>query len=879
MYEYDEMYEENNNIEENQPPEELYEYQPNNRMVKEYYHNENPTGYGKTRIITQNYEPSRNNVQKRMESYYNYYTESNIPFNEKRQKIENYTNKRFNTPNRSNNSFKFMSLRPNYNYDLRDEYSNPLNNRLNSIVNIKKKVYKGSQTPQPYSVNISRNEDNEEYLDNYQYHETKNIKDKGFKKYDSITHITGYSNLIPLHRMKNLYGNNYKYNYKEENKCASNCNYRLEDEEPKIQNAIKKVQELQRGKREYDEFMRKLNSNSEQNYRLEKIKQERLKQEKMRQEKLRQERLRQEEEMRLEKIYQEKMRQEEEMRLKKIKQEKMRQEEEMRLEIIRQEKMRQEEEMRLEKIRQEKMRQEEEMRLEKIRQEKIREQRERREEEMRLEKIRREELREVKLRQERIKQEKIREEKLRQEKIRQQKLKQEKINQEKLRQEKLRQEQLRQLKMKEEKVKQEKYKEEKLRQEKLKQEKIKKENITNERSESIKERFKVHSGKYTYKENIEEDINKYRNNGNYNNEKGNISRKEIVHKNSKTKTEKVSKLTKVPIQNNISNLSYNRNYSYQNIKNSNSTKNKNNTNKILEFKYLNNNKKNYTDKYNTSYTAKTTKTTTSIISDKGKINSYNRRNDKSAHEDKKYISSKTNYSTKNYKPNLSINTNTNTNSTTNEIISLLKIQKNTSKINYPIIHEKPENKVQKKISNAKSAINVFHKNRREYDNEYYNRQEELYERRQRGEANNNIYKLPEKNIEEIISTVTMKKKNLGDNYKFHESKNLRQPNLTSFTRHRRINQRTIYGNEAHETREVKTYKIRPQYNEYENNIQNYIEYNKMPYEERGYVGDEDNYEQRNYVDDGEGQELEGDEGEYEDDVEEKYIEEEEAYYH
>ena len=856
MYEYDEMYEENNNIEENQPPEDLYEYQPQYHMVKEYYHNENPSGYGKTRIITQNYEPSRNNVKKRMESYYNYYTESNIPFNEKRQKIESITNKRFNTPNRSNNSYKFMSTRSNYNYNLRDEYSNPLNNRLNTRVNIKKKVYKGSQTPQPYSVNISRNEDNEEYLDNYQFHETKNIKDKGFKKYDSITHITGYSNLIPLHRMKNIYGNNYKYNYKEENKCSSNCNYGLEDEEPKIKSAIKKVQELQRGKREYDEFMRKLNSNSEQNYRLEKIKEERLKQEKMRQEQLRQEMLR---------------KKEEEIMREKIRQERLRQEEEMRLEKIRQEKIRHEEEMRLKKIRQEKMRQEEEMRLEKIRQEKIREERERREEEMRLEKIRREELREVKLRQNRIKQEKMREDKLKQEKIRQEKLKQEKINQEKIKQEKLRQEQLRQQKLKEEK----------LRQEKLKQEKIKKENIRNERSESIKERFKAHTGKYTYKQNIEEDINKYRNNTNYNNEKGNISKREIIHKNSKTKTEKVSKLTKFPIQNNISSLSYNRNYSYQNIKNSNSTKNNNNTNKVLEFKYLNNNKKNSKDQYNTSYTAKTTKTTTttSIISDKGKTNSYNRRNDKSANEDKKYISSKTNYTTKNYKPNLSINTNTNTNSTTNEIISLLKIQKNSSKINYPNINEKPENKVKKKISNAKSAINVFHKNRREYDNEYYNREEELYERRQRGEANNNIYQLPEKNVEEIISTVTMKKKNLGDNYKFHESKNLHQPNLTSFTRHRRINQRTIYGNETHETREVKTYKVRPQYNEYENNTQKYIEYNKMPYEERGYARDEVNYGQRNYGDDGEEQEFEGDEGEYEDDVEEKYIEEEEAYYH
>ena len=494
------------------------------------------------------------------------------------------------------------------------------------------------------------------------------------------------------------------------------------------------------------------------------------------------------------------------------------------------------------------------------------------------------------------------------------KLKEEKIKQEKMRQEKLKQEKLRQEKLREERLKQEKLKEFKLKEERLKQEKIMKENERHNRSESIKQRFKAHTGRYTYKKNIDEDINKYRKNGNYNKEDENISKREIVHKNSKTKTVHTSKYTKMPVQNNISSLSYNRNYSYQNIKNSNSTKNSNN--KIIEFKYLNNNKKNSTDKNNTSYTIKTTKTTTiasNIINDKNKINTYKRRNDRNQLENNKYISNKSNYSTQNPKPYL----NTSTNSTTNKIISLLKVQKNTSNLNYPIINKTVEsnnnkkystekykkeiiktenigddpieNRVKKDVSkydkylvSVKSAKKVYPENRKnmyEKMNEYNNREEELYKRRKR-EEENNVYEVPEKKYEEIISTVTMKKKNLGDNYKFHESKNLHHPNLTSFTRHRRINQRTIYGNEAHETREVKTYKIRPQYNEYEENSKHKIETNKMPYTQRDYNLREEYYDQGNYVDDGEDQGLRGEDyGDYENEVEEKYIEEEEAYYH
>ena len=43
---------------------------------------------------------------------------------------------------------------------------------------------------------------------------TKDIKNKGYSKYDSITHITGYSNLIPLNRLKQC-GRIETYNYSQ----------------------------------------------------------------------------------------------------------------------------------------------------------------------------------------------------------------------------------------------------------------------------------------------------------------------------------------------------------------------------------------------------------------------------------------------------------------------------------------------------------------------------------------------------------------------------------------------------------------------------------------------------------------------------------------
>ena len=643
MRDYHEIYEETNNYIEGQRPE--YQYKPEYCFVKEYYPNKKPLIYEKSRYVTREIPPENNaQMRTRKEQYYNYYTESNLPYNENNQYFEenNQNNKRYNTPDRISNSYNLKNIKNNLN-NIRDLYSNPSNIR----VNIRKKVYNGSHTPQPYNSqipsnnNIYNNNQEQEFIDNYQYHETKNIKNKGIKKYESITHITGYSNLIPLNRMKNLYGNNYNYNNN---------------------NMIKQ----------------KLNSYSEQIFGIDKLRKERLLQERLRRE----------------------------------------------------------EEIRLDKIRQERKRQEEELRYEKMRKEE------------------------------------------------------------------------------------------------LKQERIRLE------QENNKKKF---------------------------NNKDNINRHEFIKK------AKITKYNKIPAKTNVNNLSYNRNYSYQNFPTSNKSTNSI-INKINEYKYLNIRKKN---KYNNPIRTKNSKITTKINN-----SSYERRNNNSS-----------------------------SNLNKNKLVSLIKVQQKTASLNFPNQHKKVdtygenfderkykreyinvenvddgkiENHVEtgiskdgqylisvtseRKIFNENSQ-NEYYENENEYENDQREEGERLYEKKEEiNEEEGDVYELPlpEKNVEEIISTVTTKRKNLGDNYKFYESKNLNKPNIFSVTKHRRRTERTTFGKEEHETREVKTYKLRPQLDEYGQIIGT----NKIPYDEEG----EEEYVEREeeLYDEGEGEEQEGDENE--DDMEE------EAYY-
>ena len=751
---------------------------PSYQVTREYQHKQLPNGYEKSNHIIQKMQygdPNGKNgkISSKSEKFYTFYTESSSPkvnFISKNS-AKNYMNKRAFTPSRLVHN-KINIEKSNYNIEdneyiseLREEYSNPM---INNRVNIRKKVYRGNQTPQPYRTNEYqeyKNNEEEEFLDNYGYYETKNIKDKSHKKYDSITHITGYSNLIPLNRLKQcgrIESINYSSRKEQENK-------------PNFKDAIEKVRELQRGKREYDEFMRKLgrDNDNENEDKIETFKREQLRQQEIREEKIRLERLRQE-------------------RLR-------------------------EEQMRNEKIRQERIR------IEKIRQ---------KEEIMR-------EINNDKKRQEELRQIKIREEKIRQEKIRQDKIRQEKIKQERLKQE--------------EKAKNKS----KSKTETYKKIVVNTEVVSTARSDSVKKQFKAHSGRYKYKENIDEDINNYRKNSNLK-EPNNIAKKETVYKNKKIKKENNKSYSKLPIKININTTttqSYTRNQSSKNLKTITdySVKNKTNIDK--------NKIENYRIKTN-----KTTITTTSNNLGEGRRNSY-RSNNTSINTDK-------NKTTKNYTSNYTKKSYTSTYSNINNKItypdrtnnnykrSMVKVAEKTASLNYPNPHIKVDTYGSKytgeqyhrdyiNIENAKygKIANHIHTGISK-DGQYLISMTST----QKIQDENDIYEPKEKDVEEIVSTIKEKKKNLGDNYAFYESKHLQKPDNSSYTIHKRFGERTIYGKEKYETRKVRHYKIKSgeegkylDYNEggYNNDNNNNYEYNcECGYAQRG--NKEDEYDNVNF---------------------------------
>ena len=691
---------------------------PSYQITRKYAHKEFPTGYENAKHISKKMDYGDPNskygkISSRSEKYYTFYTESSSPkvnFNSKNTS-KKYKNKRSITPGRNvqNNNFESKShnnlINNDYISELREEYSNPI---LNNRVNIRKKVYRGNKTPQPYRTNeYQGNNEEEELLENYGYHETKNIKDKGHKKYESITHITGYSNLIPLNRLKQC-GRIESYNYNELNE---------QENKPKLINAIERVRELQKGKREYDEFMRKLGSADEDEDKIENYKREQMRQHEIREEKIKIERMRQE-------------------RIK-------------------------EEQIKRDKLREQKLR-EEQMRNERIRQEKIRMERKRKEDEL------------MKAKKEK---DKIKQEEIRQIKIREEILRQNKINQEKIKLERQRQE----------KIEKEKSKNKYEQKTEYKRVLINTETSGNARSDSVKKLFKAHAGKYKYKDNINEEINNYRNNTNYNKELNNTAKKETIYKNLKKK-ESTKSYSKLPIKINISNTnSYTRNNSYKNLKT----------------------KKDYQIKTN-----KTTKVVNSIIS-QGRKNSY-RSNNTSINTEKNISINKSssNYTKNHYTLNSSISNNYPNKS--NNYKRRIKIAEKTVSLNYPNPHIKvdtygPNYSGEQYHHDYVNIENVSHGKIAKHIHTGISKDGQYLINMTSSEKiqdENELYELPEKNVEEIISTVREKKKNLGDNYAFYESKHLQKPDNSSYTIHKRFGERTIYGKEKYKTRKIRHYTIK-----------------------------------------------------------------------
>ena len=116
-----------------------------------------------------------------------------------------------------------------------------------SKLNIRK-IYNNS----PETLNIKSL--NENILENFKYYETKNIRDNSNKKYESITKVIGYSNIIPNGINQKLIQKNYSYNniyinkYKTDNNNKYNTknkiiqDYRIK----KTTNTIQTIQQYQK---------------------------------------------------------------------------------------------------------------------------------------------------------------------------------------------------------------------------------------------------------------------------------------------------------------------------------------------------------------------------------------------------------------------------------------------------------------------------------------------------------------------------------------------------------------------------------------------------------------------------------------------------------
>ena len=437
-----------------------------------------------------------------------------------------------------------------------------------------------------------------------------------------------------------------------------------------------------------------------------------------------------------------------------------------------------------------------------------------------MKKKRQEELRLIKIREEKIRQERIRQEQIKKDKIKQQ----EKINQDRIRQEKIRQERLKQ----EEKAKNKS----KPKAETYKKIVINTEVVSTARSDSVKKQFKAHSGRYKYKENITEDINKYRNNSNLK-EPNNIAKKETVYKNKKINKETNKSYSRLPIKININTTtkSYSRNQSSKNLKTITdySVKNKTNIDK--------NQTQNYRIKTN-----KTTITTTSNnIGGEGRKNSYRSNNTSINTEKNKNIKNYTsNYTKKSYTSYSNFNNkNTYPDRTNNNYKrSMIKVAEKTASLNYPNPHIKVD------TYGSKYTGEQYHRDYINIENKKYGKianhihtgisKDGQYlismTSAQKIPDENVIYEPPEKEVEEIVSTIREKKKNLGDNYAFYESKHLQKPDNSSYTIHKRFGERTIYGKEKYETKKVRHYKIKS------GEEGKYLDYNDGGY------NDDNNYE-------------------------------------
>ena len=191
-----------------------YESKQEKPKIKEFYSSKISSKKEPSQVIlTEKYKKSSPSTSKNVESYSEYYKFTNSGYTPYHQRNRNLSLNNIFSQNmmgyseqnnycynyNTNSREKFLTCYLG-NTDLRNEYS-PL---AEARVNIRKKLIEEKDAPKLYQ-NMKDNITDEKLLENFKYYEIKNVRNNSDQKYDSITRVVGYSNLIPLHRQRLLY--------------------------------------------------------------------------------------------------------------------------------------------------------------------------------------------------------------------------------------------------------------------------------------------------------------------------------------------------------------------------------------------------------------------------------------------------------------------------------------------------------------------------------------------------------------------------------------------------------------------------------------------------------------------------------------------------
>ena len=186
--------------------------------IYENYSSQMSTGQKSNKmILTENYTESSPNIKNIYSSEFYKIHSAYTPYNyQKNQNSDEYFS-----------SYQKKMLFGNT--DLRNEYS-PI---ADARVNIRKKLLEERSIAQPYTNNSYG-----DLLENFQYYESSNIRNNSEQKFDSITRIIGYSNLIPKHTQRMA----YNYSNVDINK---NGKYGATDYKRKVEITKKEITNIQ----------------------------------------------------------------------------------------------------------------------------------------------------------------------------------------------------------------------------------------------------------------------------------------------------------------------------------------------------------------------------------------------------------------------------------------------------------------------------------------------------------------------------------------------------------------------------------------------------------------------------------------------------------